>query len=64
MAHDILQNVLDLIEKKVGKRTEMNDTLIDQSDEDGLYEDYHLNTTTVSDDEEMHDDYLLEHDDL
>ena len=64
VAHDILQNVLDIVEKKVGKRTEINDTMIESNEEEIIYDNYYLNETTTSDDETNQDDYLLEHDDL
>lgn len=64
VAHDILQNVLDIVEKKVGKRTEINDTMIESNEEEITYDNYYLNETTTSDDETNQDDYLLEHDDL
>jgi hypothetical protein len=56
---------LDVVEVKLGKYNESNDTSIDNSDDEIYYENHRINETLSSDEiEGEEDDYNLEREDL
>lgn len=66
IAYDILQEILDIVEVKLGKRNQSNFTSTDDSDDDDIfYENYHTNETSSGDETEgVDEDYDFERQDL
>jgi hypothetical protein len=61
IAYEILQDILDLVEVKLGKHTQLNDTSIDEM----FNNNHHINDTFYDDETEEEDnDYTIEHEDL
>jgi len=61
IAYEILQDILDLVEVKLGKHTQLNDTSIDVM----FNNNHHINDTFYDDETEEEDnDYTIEHEDL